>query len=117
MPEPTSTQQFLAPGVIRGRWWHRLDEDRVRCDPCPHGCRLREGRRGFRSVPWTLGGGIALATCSRSSGFRVGPIGNEPLLRSLPGASAISFGTAGRNLGCRFRPGTAGAWGARHLVP
>ncbi|HSV83878.1 MAG TPA: hypothetical protein VLK85_32170 [Ramlibacter sp.] len=28
-----------------GRWWHRLDDGRIQCDPCPRGARVA-GRFG-----------------------------------------------------------------------
>src|SRR5262245_32595556 len=45
---------------------------------------------------------MSLTTYGRSSGFCVDPIEKKPLNHFLPGASVLSFGTAGCNLGCRF---------------
>jgi len=47
-------------------------------------------------------GRLELSTYGRSSGFCVDPIEKKPLHHVLPGASVLSFGTAGCNLGCRF---------------
>ncbi len=95
-------REFLAPGVIRGRWWHRLEDGRLQCDLCPRACRLHEGQRGFCYVRQALGGGIALASYGRPSGFCIDPIEKKPLNHFYPGTSVLSFGTAGCNLGCRF---------------
>ena len=45
---------------------------------------------------------IKLVTYCRSSGFCVDPIEKKPLHHFLPGSSALSFGTAGCNLACKF---------------
>ena len=41
-------------------------------------------------------------TYGLSSGFCIDPIEKKPLFHFLPGTAALSFGTAGCNLGCRF---------------
>ena len=45
---------------------------------------------------------MVLTTYGRSSGFCVDPIEKKPLNHFFSGSSALSFGTAGCNLGCRF---------------
>jgi pyruvate formate lyase activating enzyme len=47
-------------------------------------------------------GQIVLTTYGRSSGFGVDPIKKKPLHHFLPGTAALSFGTAGCNLACKF---------------
>ena len=27
----------------KARYWHKLKDGRVQCDPCPHGCKIKEG--------------------------------------------------------------------------
>jgi pyruvate formate lyase activating enzyme len=63
---------------------------------------LRPGQRGFCFVRENVDGGLSLTTYGRSSGFAVDPIEKKPLYHFLPGSSALSFGTAGCNLACRF---------------
>ena len=43
-----------------------------------------------------------LTTYGRSTGFCVDPIEKKPLNHFYAGTSALSFGTAGCNLGCKF---------------
>jgi pyruvate formate lyase activating enzyme len=47
-------------------------------------------------------GQIVLTTYGRSSGFCADPIEKKPLHHFLPGTAALSFGTAGCNLACKF---------------
>ena len=84
------------------RYWHRLEDGRVRCDVCPRECSLNEGQRGLCFVRARHRDEIVLTTYGRSSGFCVDPIEKKPLNHFLPGTSVLSFGTAGCNLACRF---------------
>ena len=85
-----------------GRWWHRLDDGRIQCDLCPRDCRLHEGQRGACFVRARVNDAMVLTTYGRSSGFCVDPIEKKPLNHFLPGSAALSFGTAGCNLACKF---------------
>jgi pyruvate formate lyase activating enzyme len=101
---PTMDQHLddhLEEGVP-GRYWHRLDDGRVQCDLCPRLCKLQEGQRGLCFVRARHGDAMRLTTYGRSSGFRIDPIEKKPLNHFLPGTPALSFGTAGCNLTCRF---------------
>ena len=93
---------FLAPGVVRGEWWHRLENGKVQCDLCPRHCRLSPGQRGFCFIREERDGGIVLNSYGRASGFCIDPIEKKPLNHFFPGSSILSFGTAGCNLGCKF---------------
>src|SRR3954469_10256093 len=90
------------PFTVAGRFWHRLDDDRVQCDVCPRECRLHEGQRGLCFVRVRVDDQVVLPSSGRSSGFCVDPIEKKPLNHFLPGSPVLSFGTAGCNLGCRF---------------
>lgn len=84
------------------RYWHALEDGRLQCDLCPRECRLRDGQRGFCFVRMREGDRVVLTTYGRSSGFCIDPIEKKPLFHFHPGTSALSFGTAGCNLGCKF---------------
>ena len=85
-----------------GRWWHKLDEEKILCNLCPRNCVLRDGQRGFCFVRQNIEGQMVLTTYGRSSGFCIDPIEKKPLSHFYPGTSVLSFGTAGCNLGCKF---------------
>jgi pyruvate formate lyase activating enzyme len=85
-----------------GRYWHRLDDNRIQCDLCPRLCKLRDGQRGMCFVRACIGREIHLTTYGRSSGFCIDPIEKKPLNHFYPGTSVLSFGTAGCNLACKF---------------
>ena len=91
-----------AASMAPTRYWHRLEDGRVRCDLCPRACALREGQRGFCFVRACEEGAIVLTTYGRTSGIHVDPVEKKPLFHFLPGTAALSFGTVGCNLACRF---------------
>ena len=93
---------MVAPGVVRGRWWHRTESGKIQCDLCPRFCQLKDGQRGFCFVRQADADGMLLTSYGRASGFCVDPIEKKPLNHFLPGSSILSFGTAGCNLGCKF---------------
>ncbi len=84
------------------RYWHLLDDGRVQCDVCPRTCKLHEGQRGLCFVRMNHQNKIVLTSYGRSSGFCIDPIEKKPLNHFLPGTPALSFGTAGCNLACKF---------------
>jgi pyruvate formate lyase activating enzyme len=85
-----------------GRWWHLLDDGRLQCDLCPRDCRLHQGQRGACFVRARIDDAMVLTTYGRSSGFCIDPVEKKPLNHFYPGSSALSFGTAGCNLACKF---------------
>jgi pyruvate formate lyase activating enzyme len=87
---------------VPGRYWHGLADGRVQCDLCPRACKLHEGQRGLCFVRARENDEMVLTTYGRSSGFCLDPIEKKPLNHFFPGSAALSFGTAGCNLTCKF---------------
>jgi len=87
---------------FRARWWQMRADGRIECTLCPRRCKLRDGQHGFCVVRRRVGDHLELGAYGRSSGFCIDPIEKKPLYHFLPGTSALSFGTTGCNLGCRF---------------
>lgn len=93
---------MVKDNVVATRYWERLADGRVQCNVCPRHCRLREGQRGLCYVRQRLDHQVKLVSWGRSSGFCIDPIEKKPLNHYFPGSSALSFGTAGCNLACKF---------------
>ena len=93
---------FIPPERYKTRYWHQMNDGRVVCDLCPRCCTLRDGKRGVCFIREAYKGEIVLTSYGRTSGFAVDPIEKKPLNHFYPGSSALSFGTAGCNLGCKF---------------
>lgn len=96
------TEVFDAASLAPTKHWHTLADGRVQCDVCPRFCKLHEGQRGLCFVRANHAGKVVLTTYGRSSGYCVDPIEKKPLNHYLPGTPALSFGTAGCNLACKF---------------
>jgi pyruvate formate lyase activating enzyme len=88
--------------TVPTRHWHRCADGRIQCDLCPRECKLRPGQRGLCFIRERRDDQIVLTTYGLSSGFGVDPIEKKPLFHFHPGTSALSFGTAGCNLACRY---------------
>jgi pyruvate formate lyase activating enzyme len=84
------------------RWWHRLEDDRLQCDLCPRTCKLAQGQRGFCFLRQNLAGQMVLTAYGRTSGLQMDPVEKKPLFHFFPGSRALSLGTIGCNLACRF---------------
>ncbi len=84
------------------RWWEQRSDGRIHCRLCPRECLLREGQRGFCYVRRVEEGRLLTEGYGSATGFAVDPIEKKPFYHLLPGGKALSFGTAGCNLGCKF---------------
>ena len=84
------------------RWWTTLPQSRVACGLCFRGCRISEGARGHCGVRENRGGSLKTLVHSRPSALALDPIEKKPFFHVLPGASALSLGTAGCNFHCRW---------------
>ena len=84
------------------RYWKPLDGGAVRCDLCPHRCRIPDGGGGLCRGRVNRGGTLHAATWGRPVAMQVDPIEKKPLNHFLPGTDILSLGTLGCNLACRF---------------
>ncbi|MCR5260840.1 MAG: AmmeMemoRadiSam system radical SAM enzyme [Candidatus Gastranaerophilales bacterium] len=72
------------------------------CLICPRKCRLSEGQRGLCSAIINQGGELVFESYGFASGFAIDPVEKKPLYHFYPTSKALSFGTFGCNMGCRF---------------
>lgn len=79
-----------------------LTNSKTQCTICPRNCTLNEGQQGFCHVRKNVKGNIELETYGYNTGLAIDPIEKKPLYQFFPGSSALSFGTLGCNMGCRF---------------
>ena len=84
------------------RWWSPLPDLQVACGLCFRGCEIPDGERGECGVRENRGGALATLVHSRPVALNLDPIEKKPFFHVLPGASALSLGTAGCNLHCRW---------------
>jgi len=84
------------------KYWHKLDDGRIQCDLCPQACKMNEGQHGLCYVRMRHDNQVVLTAYGHSSGFMIDPVEKKPLNHFLPGSQALSFGTVGCNLACKF---------------
>jgi len=89
-------------GVAPARHWKALDRKRVECTLCPRACRVADLERGYCGVRENRGGSYYTLVHSRPCALHNDPIEKKPLYHYLPGSTALSLGTAGCNMECRF---------------
>jgi pyruvate formate lyase activating enzyme len=82
-------------------WWH-AEGDAVRCDLCPHRCRIAEGRAGICGVRRNAGGTLRATTYGLVSAIAVDPVEKKPLFHFHPGKPILSIGQVGCNFRCAF---------------
>ncbi|MBN1306819.1 MAG: AmmeMemoRadiSam system radical SAM enzyme [Chitinispirillaceae bacterium] len=83
------------------RFWHRESSGVIRCELCPHGCSLPEGKTGICRNREHRGGRLVALGYARPCAVHVDPIEKKPLYHMLPGARTFSLGVAGCNLRCK----------------
>ena len=103
-PAPRGALPPPVPGgaVHPARWWAPLPGSGVACGLCFRGCRIAEGSRGHCGVRENRRGALVTLVHSRPSALALDPIEKKPFFHVLPGASALSLGTVGCNLHCRW---------------
>jgi pyruvate formate lyase activating enzyme len=82
--------------------YERLEDGRVRCRLCAHGCVIAPGRRGLCGVRENRAGTLYSLVYGRLIAQHVDPIEKKPLFHFYPGSAALSIATAGCNLSCTF---------------
>lgn len=93
--------------MATARWWHVEEPQgeapaKVRCELCPHGCRIAPGKLGFCYARRNEDGRLVSLTYGHPRGLAVDPIEKKPLYHFLPGTEVLSFGTTGCTLACTF---------------
>jgi len=89
-------------GVAPAKYVKKLDQLRVECTLCPRNCRVADLERGYCGVRENRGGEYFTLVHSRPCALHMDPIEKKPLFHYLPGSTALSLGTAGCNMECRF---------------
>jgi pyruvate formate lyase activating enzyme len=91
-----------SPGLHEAMFYTNLDEETVRCELCPHGCVLGEGKRGFCRVRECREGRLYSLVYGLPCSMHVDPIEKKPMFHMLPASRSFSIATAGCNSRCKF---------------
>jgi pyruvate formate lyase activating enzyme len=92
----------MSATVIEARYYTKLEGDRVRCDLCPHKCRLRGGMTGICLSRKNEKGVLATLNYCSPVSAAVDPIEKKPLYHFYPGSQIFSTGPNGCTFKCLF---------------
>ncbi len=82
--------------------WERLDDGKVRCRLCAHGCTIADGKFGICGVRRNENGTLYSLVYAEPVAVHVDPIEKKPLYHFLPGTFSLSLATIGCNFKCGF---------------
>lgn len=81
-------------------YWVRQEDGSVRCELCPHLCKILEGKRGICKVRENRDGMLYSLNYRRIIASNIDPIEKKPLFHYRPGSSSFSVAAAGCNMHC-----------------
>lgn len=84
------------------KWYKEVDDEKIRCELCPHECVLVTEQTGICGVRENQKGQLTTKIYGQVSATAVDPIEKKPLFHFYPGSEILSLGTVGCNLKCEF---------------
>jgi pyruvate formate lyase activating enzyme len=84
------------------RYWHEEPDGIIRCDLCPHRCRIPDERAGCCRVRRVADRHLWAWGFGQLSSINLDPIEKKPLYHFYPGARILSIGGWGCNFSCHF---------------
>jgi len=81
-------------------FYKKLEEEKVRCNLCPHFCQIANGKRGICRVRENRKGILYSLVYGKVVSSAIDPIEKKPLYHFYPGSNAFSLATAGCNFRC-----------------
>jgi len=100
-----SSAQGMKKGLIRTKlspYFVSLERGEVRCELCPHQCRVARGKRGLCRVRENREGQYYSLVYGTPCAIHPDPIEKKPFFHVLPGTISYSLSTAGCNFQCKF---------------
>lgn len=83
-------------------FYHKLEDNKVGCELCPHYCKIPDGKRGICGVRENSGGVLYSLVYGKIISSNIDPIEKKPLFHFLPGSYSYSIATVGCNFRCEF---------------
>ena len=74
----------------------------VKCELCPHYCKILEGKKGICQVRKNVDGQLYSINYGEVTSIGIDPIEKKPLYHFYPGSKILSLGTYGCNFHCDF---------------
>lgn len=83
-------------------YFSTLDENRIKCELCPHHCVLEDGQVGLCLARRNQGGVMETLNYGEITSIALDPIEKKPLFHFNPSEYILSVGTFGCNMKCFF---------------
>ncbi len=84
------------------RYFSKEEAGIMRCQLCPHQCKLKDGQSGLCRVRVNQNGELMALNYGEVSSLALDPIEKKPLYHFYPGSMILSAGSWGCNLACSF---------------
>lgn len=81
-------------------FYEKLEDKDVRCNLCPHRCKIANFKRGICQVRENRNGVLYSLVYGKAVSLTIDPIEKKPLYHFYPGSDALSLATVGCNLRC-----------------
>jgi len=86
----------------KAMFYKQLENNVVRCELCPHFCKLAAGEVGICGVRQNRDGKLYSLVYEQAVAVHVDPIEKKPLFHVAPGSHSLSIATVGCNFKCQF---------------
>ena len=83
-------------------FYQEKENDKVRCQVCPHLCLLANDAEGICRARKNVNGRMAVQSYGQMTVLNLDPIEKKPLYHFKPGSMVLSFGSFGCNFSCDF---------------
>ena len=84
----------------KAMFYKSLENKEVRCELCPHHCKIANFKRGICGVRENREGVLYTLVYGKAISYAIDPIEKKPLYHFYPGSDAFSLATVGCNLRC-----------------
>ncbi len=88
--------------IREAQLYEKLDNKRVHCNLCAHGCTIKPDRRGICGVRENKDGILYTLVYGTLIAENIDPIEKKPFFHVYPGSLSYSIATVGCNFSCEF---------------
>ena len=82
------------------RYYERMEDGTVRCQLCPHHCRIADGKTGVCHSRRNDGGVLVSEVYAQPCALAIDPVEKKPLYHFHPGTQCLSLACTGCNFRC-----------------
>jgi len=86
--------------MYEAMFYEKLKNNEVRCNLCPHHCKIANFKRGICGVRENRDGTLYSLVYGKTISLAIDPIEKKPLYHFYPGSDALSLATVGCNFKC-----------------